>query len=140
MKPEEREAIDRANAAKTSNGNGKKVSANSTQKTNQEKSVNTKSGAQQIQERLAPAREAVADFTVETVLGGVPLGLQRLSSGDFGDAGEKVFGFIADFNGSLGALTADAGFQLAAADDDENVPKKMLSAEQDIAIAATVVS
>jgi hypothetical protein len=139
MKPEERQAIDRANATKTANGNGKKASG-STQQPNEKKSVNTKSGAQQIQEQLAPAREAVANFTIETVLGGVPLGLQRLSSGDFGEAGEKVFDFIADFNGSLGALTADAGFQLAAGDDDENEPKKMLSAEQDIAIAATVVS
>lgn len=142
MKPEEREAIDRANAKNANgNGNGKKA-AGSTQEAGAKKSVNSKTGAQKIQEQLKPIQEAVADHTIKIALSGVPLGLQRLASGDFGEAGEEMEDMISGFTGALNSLTTNASFQLTAGDDDDDgEPKKMLSAgDPDVVNVATVAS
>lgn len=144
MKPEEKEAIDRANAAKAANtngatnpnNNGKKTT--STQEVNQEKAVDTKTGAQQIQDRLAAPREAVAKLTESYVLSGIPLGLKRIAEGDFSAEGEQVFDMVDDFASALTGLVEGNTYQLLAAGTAES--KKMLSASPDTATAATVVS
>ena len=131
MTPEEQASVNRAKAAGNPNArNGKGSTQNGANSAEQAdtRTVNTQSGAERLQERLAPAIEAVAQLTEQSLLSGIPIGLNRFASGNFSQQGEQIFDMVTAFQGSLGAVTQQVAYQLVAADDES---KKMLPATAD---------